>query len=74
MKKEPLTPFESVILNALKAAEGSLTFEQFDALEAPERPPAKNNRNKLAVYIKEIRRKTGLKVANVRGVGYQIVK
>lgn len=71
MKKQPLTSFEKMVLEALESADGPLTFEEFHRITLPPRQ-ALNNR--FAVYIKELRKKRGLKIENVRGVGYQLVK
>lgn len=73
MKKLPLTPLEQMILNALSDAEGTVTFDDLLALNTPKKQ-ANNQANRIAVHIKEIRRKRGVKIANVRGVGYQLVK
>lgn len=72
MKKAPrLTPFEQVILAALKGTK-VLTFEALDTLEVPARL-SRNSRNKMAVHMKELRKKTGMDIENVRGVGYRLV-
>lgn len=74
MKKQPLTPFQQVILDVLHDAAAhnmTLTFEELEQLKVPMRR-ALSARNKMAVHMKEIRKKTGLSIENVRGVGYRL--
>lgn len=72
MKPEPLTPFEQVIFDALQSTDEVVTYGQFAKLKVPKRPPASEH-NRFTVHIKEIRRKTGVIIETVRGVGYKLL-
>ncbi len=68
-----LTPFEEIIYEALQKAPEGLSFEKFAELKVPVKPP-KNPANRLAVHMRTLRRKLGVTVESVRGVGYKLVK
>lgn len=70
MKLASLTPFESMVFEALKISDGPLTFDAFDKLQLNRKS---HNNNRYRVYIKALR-KAGIKVENVRGVGYMLQK
>lgn len=72
--KTPLSPFEEIILAALKGAKGGvLTFEQLAELKVPPRKKAQDSRNKFAVHMRNLRQKTNLHIESAAGKGYRIV-
>lgn len=67
----PLTPYEKVLVEALRSSPEGLSFQILASLQVPVKPPAAMAHNRLAVHMKNLRKK-GIKIENVRGVGYRI--
>lgn len=68
-----LTPFEKALYQMLLDAPDGLTHQDILSLELPT-TRVSNQNNKCAVHIAGLRKKLGIEIENIRGIGYKIVK
>lgn len=74
-KVEPLTPYEAALYEALLASPDGISYEHLQSIKVPVRtlPPQSIN-NRFATHMRSLRRKLGIRISNVRDIGYRLEK